>query len=91
AVLYKKPVIFITTNDLERSRIDANYIYAFSWEFKKIPYNIEQNYDIDWNKELIINEKIYNNYKEKYIKKNGSKEEYFWQIVADEMKKMDKH
>ena len=48
---------------------------------------IEQNYDIDWNKELIINEKIYNNYKEKYIKKNDTKEEYFWQIVADEIKK----
>jgi len=91
AVLHKKPVIFITTNDLERSTIDANYIYSYSWEFKKIAYNIEQNYNIDWNKELIINEKIYNNYKEKYIKKNGSKEEYFWQIAADEIKKMEKH
>lgn len=91
AVLYKKPVIFITTNDLEQSRRDANYIYAFSWEFNKIPYNIEQNYDIDWNKELIINEEIYNNYKEKYIKKKGSKEEYFWQIAADEIKKIEKH
>lgn len=88
AVLYKKPVVFITTNDLERSRINANHIYGFSWEFEKIPYNIEQNYDIDWSKELIINEKIYNNYKEKYIKKNGSKEEYFWQIAADEIKKV---
>jgi hypothetical protein len=68
--------------------IDANYIYSYSWEFKKITYNIEQNYDIDWNKELIINEKIYNNYKEKYIKKNGSKEDYFWQIAADEIKKV---
>ncbi len=87
AVLYKKPMIFITTNDLERSRIDANYIYSFSWVFKKNAYNIEQNYNIDWNKELIINEKIYNNYKEKYIKKKGSKEEYFWQIAADEIKK----
>ena len=91
AVLHKKPVIFITTNDLERSTIDANYIYSYSWEFKKIAYNIEQNYNIDWNKELIINEKIYNNYKEKYIKKNGTKEEYFWQIVADEIKKMEKY
>jgi hypothetical protein len=88
AVLYKKPVIFITTNDLERSTIDANIIYSYSWEFKKTAYNIEQNYDIDWNKELIINEKTYNNYKEKYIKKNGSKEEYFWQIAADEIKKV---
>lgn len=91
AVLYKKPVIFITTNDLEQSRRDANYIYVFSWEFNKVPHNIEQNYDIDWNKELIIDEKIYNNYKEKYIKKSGSKEEYFWQIAADEIKKMEKH
>ena len=91
AVLYKKPVIFITTNDLERSTVDANYIYSYSWEFKKNAHNIEQNYDIDWNKELIINEKIYNNYKEKYIKKNGSKEEYYWQIVADEIKKMEKY
>jgi len=88
AILYKKPVIFITTNDLERSRIDENYIYSYSWEFKKTVYNIEQNYDIDWNKELIINERIYNNYKEKYIKKNGSKKEYFWQIAADEIKKV---
>jgi len=89
AVLYKKPVIFITTNDLERSTIDANYIYSYSWELKRTAYNIEQSYDIDWNKELIINQKIYNNYKEKYIKKNGSKEEYFWQIAADEIKKLN--
>jgi len=88
AILYKKPVIFVTTNDLERSTMDAYFIYAFSWEFKKIPYNIEQKYNIDWNKELIVNEKVYNNYKEKYIKKNGSKEEYFWQIAADEIKKV---
>jgi hypothetical protein len=88
AVLYKKPVIFITTNDLERSIRDANYFYSYSWEFKKNAHNIEQNYDIDWNEELIINEKIYNNYKEKYIKKNGSKEEYFWKIAADEIKKI---
>jgi len=36
---------------------------------------------------LIINEKIYITIKKKYIKKNSSKEEYFWQIVVDEIKK----
>lgn len=86
AVLYHKPVIFITTNEMEQSIMDAKYIRSFSSEFNKKFININSNYEIDWQKELKINEEVYSRYKEKYIKRRNTKEDFFWQIVADEIR-----
>ena len=88
AVLFNKPVIFFTTDELEKSRVDKECIRAYSFELNKGFINISSDYKIDWNKELVIDKKAYRNYKEKYIKRKGTKEELFWQIVADEIKKL---
>ena len=41
---------------------------------------------MDWEQELEVVEKYYQDYKNKFIKKTGSAEIPFWQIVADKLK-----
>ena len=89
AILFNKPVVFFTTDELEKSIIDAKYIRAYSSALDKRFINIDHDNGIDWDKELLINKRIYTNYKERYIKKRGTKEKPFWQIVADEIKKFE--
>ena len=88
AVLYRKPVLFLALAKIEQSQAFADYIRIFSSELSKGFINIDSKYKIDWDKELKIDKKAYANYMEKYIKRRNSKEEYFWQIVADEIKKL---
>jgi hypothetical protein len=85
-VLYHKPVLFLTIHKIEQSRAFRNCSRVFSSELNKGFIIIDSNYEIDWDKALKIDEEAYANYKEKYIKIRNSREEFFWQIVADEIK-----
>lgn len=87
AVLYNKPVIFFTTNEMEKFSMDANYIRAYSSELDKSFINISRSYKVNWERELKIDPKVYNCYKERYIKRKNTEDKFFWQIVADEIKK----
>lgn len=88
AVLYHKPVLFLTMVKMEQSRVLSGDVRRFSSELSKGFITIDSDYKIDWDKELWIDEEAYANYKEKYIKRRNTKEEFFWQIVADEIKKL---
>ena len=88
AVLYHKPVLFLTLVKMEQSKVFTDYIRMVSSELNKGFITIDSDYKIDWDKELKIDEEAYANYKEKYIKRRNTKEEFFWQIVADEIKKL---
>jgi len=88
AVLYHKPVLFFTMVKMQQSKIFCNYARLFSSELNKGFITIDGDYKINWDEELKIDEEAYANYKEKYIKRRNSKEEFFWQIVADEIKKL---
>jgi len=88
AVLYHKPVLFLTMVKLKESKVYRDYVPVFSSELNKGFITIDKDYKIDWDKELRIDEEAYTNYKENYIKTRNSKEELFWQIVADEIKKL---
>ena len=88
AVMYNKPVLFLTMVKMEQPKVFSDYIQVFSSELNKGFITIDSDYKIDWDKELKIDEEAYANYKEKYIKRRNSKEEFFWQIVADEIKKL---
>ena len=87
-VLYNKPVLFFVTKDIEKSKIDIGYVQAFSLELNKGYISIDESYNINWDKELTIDKEAYANYKEKYIKREGTEEKLFWQIVADEINKL---
>lgn len=85
AVLFHKPIIYITSNKLQQS-IWGSHIELMASQFRKIPINIDNPIEIDWEKELSINEKAYIEYKHSYIKKAGSEELPSWQIFANRIK-----
>lgn len=83
AVLFSKPLIFLTTDQLDSS-FEGKSIAAFASELGKTVINLDRNLDkIDWKKELSIDSAKYAKYRKKYIKIDGSPERPFWEIVAD--------
>ena len=58
-----------------------------SW-FGKIPIDIDHLIDVDWDKELKINEDLYHNYKNSFLLAKGTEEINSWQIVANRLKLM---
>jgi hypothetical protein len=86
-VLFRKPMIFITTNMLQQSRMGL--IDFMASMFDKKPLNIDKSYEIDMNRELIVNEVLYEEYKNKYIKKSGTDDTPAWQVFADWLKRQN--
>jgi hypothetical protein len=87
AVLFRKPVVFITTNQLQQSSLGEFKKLMASW-FGKLPINIDNPVAIDWDKELTVDEKAYSKYKNCY-KKNGSEDIPFWKAVSKRIKSFD--
>lgn len=87
-VLYKKPMVFVTTDRIEKS-IYGGYISKFSSYFRKIPINISKNVSVDLAKEFFIYEEGYAKYKHDFIKMDGTEEAPFWQVVSNRIKSLD--
>ncbi|KOR27505.1 hypothetical protein TI05_18855, partial [Achromatium sp. WMS3] len=86
AVLWKKPILFLTTNELERSWMFPQ-IEVMATSLGKKVINIDTPFEqINWDKELYVNEDKYQEYKERYIKTKNTPELPFWQIVANRLK-----
>lgn len=87
AVLFRKPMIFITTDLLQKARKGTIELWARL--FDKEPLNIDQSYEIDLDRELTVNERLYDEYKNKYIKTTGTDDTPAWQVFADFLKKQN--
>jgi hypothetical protein len=85
SVLYKKPMIFVTMDRLEKTE-DGDYISKFASYFRKTSINISINLDIDLERELFVYEEGYAKYKHEFIKIEGTEETPFWQVVANKIK-----
>ena len=80
-----KPILLITTNELNRSNY-ASITDGFAFELGKKVVNlnlIEKNYD--WKQHLHIDEKKYQKYIDKYVKFPKSPEKSVWEIVIDRL------
>ena len=88
AVLSPKPIIFVTTDQLEKSP-EGTWIVNFASLFGKRVNNLNKIDSINIAEELKINHKLYEKYKNDYIKKTGSEELPFWQIFANKIKALD--
>jgi hypothetical protein len=88
AVLFKKTIIFITTDTLQRSP-HGHHIATAAAQFGVKPINIDSINSSDYVNayNIRIDENAYSIYKNNYIKKNGSLEKLFWQIFIDRIKK----
>ena len=82
AALFKKPILFCTNNELDQSMF-GSLIANYAEEFGKELHNMDSALNIEYKSELAINEQIYNGYVAKYIKKPGTPEKYYWDIVAE--------
>jgi hypothetical protein len=84
AVLYRKPLIFITTDELNAS-FRRPAIEAISSHFKKDPINVDSDKPNDWNSEMIVDSGIYDQYIFNFIKKPKTPERFFWQVVGEQV------
>jgi len=84
AVLFKKPIIFLTTNELSRAYEGAS-IEKVAEELGKKPINLDRVDPgaVDWREELKIDFERYAKYRSKYIKTEGSPDLPLWTIVID--------
>ena len=85
AILFKKPCIFITTKDIQRSHMGP-YIEKISSLLGIRPINLDEKIELENERIFFVNDELYNEYIDSYIKKRGSKEGPFWRIVADFLK-----
>lgn len=88
AVLYRKPMVFITTDRLDGSR-NGKIIRQWASNFNKTPINISRKIDTDLKSEMWICEEYYKKYTHNFIKAEGTEELPFWQIVANKIKSID--
>lgn len=88
AVLLKKPIIFITTDEFEAGLYgESPNIASVASSLGKKPINIDREFHIDWGEELIVNEPLYDTYENYYIKKKGTEDLNSWQILVHRLKR----
>lgn len=85
AVLFEKPAVFITTNELQTS-FGGPWIDAMASELGKRVHNLDEPVEIDIDSELLVDRERYKTYKNNYIKMDDTPELPFWQVVANELK-----
>ncbi|MDD5298986.1 MAG: hypothetical protein PHD65_00670 [Gallionella sp.] len=89
AVLFGKPAIFVTTDELESYTPRGKSIALFASELGKSVINLDRDLDgINWQDELHIDIHKYAEYKDKYVKSKGSPEMPHWTIVIDRIESM---
>jgi hypothetical protein len=85
AVLYKKPIMFVTTQRISNS-YQGPYIKLMASLLGTTPVNLDNNYDID--QEPQVNKQKFDYYRNAYIKMDGTPELPFWQIFSNYVKNM---
>jgi hypothetical protein len=83
AVLFGKPLIFVTTDELIPSIGGRSTLLTASM-FGKTPINLDTDLrSVDWRSQLCVDTIKYAEYRNDYIKMDGSPERPFWDIVSD--------
>jgi hypothetical protein len=88
AVLFRKPIVFITTDQVNQYLVEDPAIEWLAAFFGKKAHNLNRGIEVDLKTELPVREDSYRQYQNDYIKKTGSEEKMLWQIVADRIKKI---
>ena len=85
-VLYKKPIAFLTSNEIMKSYDDFR-IHSFSLSMNSLMFNIDDKNNYSRiphnNKIFCVNEKKYQEYKDNYIKFPGTADKNLWDIFLD--------
>ena len=90
AVLFSKPIIFYTTEEYEKFTEAKELILSNCSYFNKTPINIDNNYNnINYEMELSIDQKMYDNYKNLFIKSPGTIDEISWIVLKEKLLKLN--
>jgi hypothetical protein len=83
AILFGKPLIFVTTDELDAT-FGGESIALYAAALGKSVINADTDLDVvDWKGQLKVDAAKYADYRSKYIKMNESPEAPLWQIVID--------
>jgi hypothetical protein len=89
AVLFKKPLIFVTTEEL-RNTTGGSHTEIRANILGKQAINLDGDLNqVDWEKELFIDLKKYDAYRREYIKADGTPELPSWDIVINHIEQND--
>ncbi|MBS0418969.1 MAG: hypothetical protein JSR66_14745 [Proteobacteria bacterium] len=90
AVLFEKPAIFVTTNELVPTH-EGRCIAMAAAELGKTPINLDETdlAAVDWTAELRVDTRKYAEYRARYIKSPGSQEDPVWKIVIDQLERAE--
>lgn len=90
AVLYEKPVLFITMDNLQKlisgKYIPGLYIPSIASELGRKTINIDHVSGFDLDREMEIDHEAYFRYRDLYIKKQGTPEKPLWEIFCSYIK-----
>ncbi len=85
AVLFGKPIIFVTTDELQASPARES-IDRFAHSLGQNSVNLDGDLThMDWPAQLRYNPGKYDEYRRRYIKMDGSPEHPHWKIVIDHL------
>jgi hypothetical protein len=91
AVLFGKPVIFVTTDELAPCH-EGRSIAKVAAELGKSPVNLDMDTStVDWRSYLQIDAARYADYRSCYIKSEGSAEAPVWDIVIDRVESVSRY
>ena len=89
-VLFEKPMIFFTTDELNASFAGGS-IARFAAEVGKTVINVDEALDgLDWQREVVVDRARYEAYRRRYIKTAGSPERSSWEIIAAHLEEADR-
>jgi hypothetical protein len=87
AVLFGKPMAFVTTDELIPT-YEGRSIAQAAAEFGKIPINLDEDLQrVDWREQTRVDAAKYADYKNRFIKTDGSPERPMWDVVIDHIER----
>lgn len=84
AIMFRKPFLVLTCDDLERSEHGPGIVNFATW-FGKKPINVDRETERDLDQECSVDERKYREYFIDYIKIPGTPEKPYWDVVADKI------
>jgi hypothetical protein len=83
AALFDKPVVFLTADSFAAHPVHGPGVPAVAALFGKRPLNIDHQLAIDWERELVVDQRLRARYIASFIKIPGTPEAPCWDLAVD--------
>ena len=90
AVLFEKPILFVTTDELLPTYEGRSILQAAA-ALRKSAVNLDRRLEgVDWRRESYVDAANYRDYRNKYIKIDGTPERPMWETIIDHIERAAK-